>query len=288
MAKYAFRRKKGNIGEAFVQYILSDFCLVHKIDGSKDIGNDMICELIQGESPTNILFYVQVKYWDTKTPTISEELLEYWKGSLIPVYLFWVKSSEEDQLLPLMNINFRKEIKNLEYRRYTPEVHGNDEEKNKEFHPFSKKRFFRDLMVDYARCQYVKGFTPIIKKNDFIELDNDNFDKLYLKQNCLFIDDLIPDEYAKNILNNSWVNILCTAILLHKNDNRTDKPCQLIRIAKELFDMDINNGKNYPDFIEIFEKRIKEMCDITSATSSSTGSSTSTSSDTTTLLISNP
>lgn len=53
---YPKRKMKGNIGEALAQYVLSNFCLVHKIDGSSDVGNNLVCELIKDEHPTNLLF----------------------------------------------------------------------------------------------------------------------------------------------------------------------------------------------------------------------------------------
>ena len=49
------------MGEAFVESILSEYAIVHKIDGSKDVGLDMLCEWVKGESPTQILFAIQVK-----------------------------------------------------------------------------------------------------------------------------------------------------------------------------------------------------------------------------------
>ena len=155
---------KGNIGEALVQYLLSHFCLVHKIDGSSDVGNDFICELIKENYPTNLLFYVQVKFWKS-APTPSPTTIEYWKGSPIPVYLFWIKGDPPSSFLNGDLLNFRNSEKY--YKRMTPKLHRPEKHKNEKFKKFSEKEFKRDLIVDYARTQYQRGFLPVIEPRDF-------------------------------------------------------------------------------------------------------------------------
>ena len=51
----------GNKGEAYLEVFLSNFCLTHKIARSNDIGIDFFCEWFYGESPTSLLFAIQVK-----------------------------------------------------------------------------------------------------------------------------------------------------------------------------------------------------------------------------------
>src|SRR5687768_7189459 len=118
LPRYTDLKRKGNTGEALAQYIFSKFCLVHKIDGSNDIGNDFICELIKNQYPTNLLFYIQIKYTD-RAPRIRKETLEYWKGSPIPVYLFWIK----DNIPPGAFSNDALGKSYISYKRYTPILH---------------------------------------------------------------------------------------------------------------------------------------------------------------------
>lgn len=208
---YSERKRKGNIGEAFSQYVLSSFCLVHKIDGSNDLGNDFICELIKNSYPTNILFYVQVKFWENE-PHIRPETLEYWKGSPIPVFVFWVC---EPKLEKISDIKPNNIIPGLKYKRFTPIVHGNNQKKVKKFKEFILKEFIRDLFVDYTRCQYIKGQTPVIKKSDFTEIESR--DIFPFGEFCLFVEDVIQESiYKKNIINNSWSNFLSLAVIKFK------------------------------------------------------------------------
>ncbi len=92
--KYTDRKKKGNKGAAYLEYKLTDFVLMHKIDEAKDLGNDFICELVDGESPTRVLFFIQCKAHKDK-PNLEKDkkTIGYWKGFNIPVYVFWVKNN---------------------------------------------------------------------------------------------------------------------------------------------------------------------------------------------------
>ena len=220
LPQYSETKRKGNIGEAFVQCILSSFCLVHKIDSSQDLGNDFICEITKGKYPTNILFYVQVKYWD-REPKDSDikNKLEYWEGSPIPTYLFWIDAKNTIPFEVINNLAPDKKIDQLKYKRYTPIAHKNEEPKMINFQPFSKRVFLRDIMVDYARCLYKRGIATVIKKKDFTEIDKA---KVPLGDNCLFVDDVIPNEYKTEFVSNSWTNLLATAksLFVSKPDNR--------------------------------------------------------------------
>ncbi|MFH1744711.1 MAG: DUF4365 domain-containing protein [bacterium] len=258
---YVDRKRKGNIGEIFVQYVLSSFCLVHKIDGGQDLGNDFICELTKGEFPTNILFYAQVKYWKDKPQDVQiKKTIEYWKNSSIPVYLFWVKDNDK---LPELNANTLKpeiSVPLLQYKRYTPIVHKNKELKMKKFSPFIRRIFLRDLMVDYSRCLYKRGMTTVIEKNDFIELDKAN---VPLGDKCLFVGDVIPNEYKNEIIDNSWTNLLATASSLAVSSHKTslELASKNIQLAREMFNQSSKANIKYSGFkkiIDNLEKKIKD------------------------------
>jgi len=181
----------GNSGEAYLEFIMSKHCLMHKISGYKDIGLDYICEWLVGSSPTRILFGVQVKTsglenveieclgrnkglnglekykflhapsWDIGVNTIN-----YWSGFEIPLYLFFVfkNNSEFD----------------CYYQRLTPKLHKKDKTKaikqiqdyknddlykvnsGSDFRAIISRGekdggFARDLFFDSIRCAYYSG-----------------------------------------------------------------------------------------------------------------------------------
>ena len=255
LPKYTQSKMKGNIGEALVQYLLSSFCLVHKIDGSNDVGNDFICELIRDQYPTNLLFYVQVKY--TKNPpTIRKETMTYWKGSPIPVYVFWIRDTG---LSPSSNPPNSAFIHNLateaKYKRYTPILHGKHNNDDVSFRNFDKTSFLVDLMEDYQRSQYIKGFTPILKYRDFLTLE----DKLEmgLPRHELKVR-RIAQEYSKNILDNSWANLFSLAITLWSKDTKLsrEKAYKLIEVAISLITK--KDRKKYFEITREIEHTYKE------------------------------
>lgn len=217
LPRYTKNKMKGNIGEALVQYILSKFCLVHNIDGSNDVGNDFICELIKDEYPTNLLFYVQVKYTQTE-PRIKNETLEYWKGSPIPVYIFWIKDIDPGSAKK-MDLDLLKHLKEsyFVYKRMTPILHGKStNEEYKMYHPLD---FKRDLMIDYARTQYFLGYTPMIQPRAFFNIDEKI--QIGLDQYALYISDLIP-MYSREILQNGWANLVSLAVTLVGTNQQED------------------------------------------------------------------
>jgi hypothetical protein len=231
LPKYTKEKKKGNIGEALVQYLLSDFSLVHKIDGSNDVGNDFICELINDESPTNLLFYVQVKYTNRK-PSIKKETLEYWRTSPIPVYLFWLKDRVGGSLVNPEEFS-RAEIK---YKRYTPIVHKS-RHRNEDFKVFNRQTFLRDLIIDYARTQYRKGFAPVLKPRDYLTLDEKN--QIGFPQYKLLVHQVIP-EYKEEILKGGWSNLLALGIALEDSEIAEERAMALnfFRLAQALISKD--------------------------------------------------
>lgn len=252
MTQYSENKRKGNIGEAFVQGVLSSFCLVHRIDGNQDLGNDFICELTKGEYPTNILFYVQVKYWN-KEPKNSDikNQLEYWKASPIPVYLFWIDGKNQMPFEAINTLDSKQEINQLKYKRYTPITHGNLEPQIQDFKPFSKFTFLRDIMVDYARCLYKRGMSTVIKKEDFSEIEKH---KIPLGANCLFVCDVIPNEYKSEFIKNSWTNLIATAKSLYADNPYDEKYLKLAldhaELAKKMIDHANQEHKGFNQIIE--------------------------------------
>lgn len=232
LPKYTKQKMKGNIGEALVQYLLSHFCLVHKIDGSNDIGNDFICELIKENYPTNLLFYVQVKFCKT-APTPSPTTLEYWKDSPIPVYLFWIKGDPPTSFLNGDLLDFRNNRKF--YKRMTPKLHSPERNRKESFKEFDEQSFKRDLIIDYARTQYRKGFLPIIEPRDFLALSEKQ--ALGLPEYQLLIRDVIP-EYKDIILKRSWIQPFVTASLLSRHESSVESleiALELVKLAQKLF-----------------------------------------------------
>jgi len=225
LPKYTEAKKKGNVGEALVQFLLSNICLVHKIDGSNDVGNDFICELIRDDSPTNLLFYVQVKYTQD-LPRIRRTTLEYWKSSPIPVYVFWVRDN-----LTTLNVSFAEQLRFISYKRYTPMLHKKREE---EFKPFSKLSFLEDLINDYCRTQYKKGFAPIIKPGDFLTVDDKG--EVGFGEYKILIHEVIP-EYSREILQGGGANMLSLAIALFKKGKPEDlkSALEILNFAAKFF-----------------------------------------------------
>lgn len=182
MTYYLKAKQKGNKGEALVESVLSEYAIVHKIDGSKDVGIDMICQWVNGEKPTQLMFGVQVKTLNTKlelrrkisrlnlleeykgSVSIKQSTLDYWKGFDFPVFVF------------LVDLKTSK----IFYKRYTSILHGlikHTEEpfylvvQNNKFQAYVEgdKRtwgFCRDLFFDHLRCQCNKGILSGIDPND--------------------------------------------------------------------------------------------------------------------------
>jgi len=185
MVKYLKSKQIGNKGEAFFENLISEYAIAHKIDSSKDVGLDFLCEWVYGETPTQLLFGVQVK---TRTNqkielvrersnlnllreyksnfSIKQATLNYWKGFNFPVFLFLINKKGEDM--------------NCFYKRYTSILHGKQEENRESFYEVNDKNdflafvheknfcggFCRDLFFDHLRCQHSKGMLSGINPQD--------------------------------------------------------------------------------------------------------------------------
>lgn len=254
LPQYTRQKMKGNIGEAFVQYVLSKFALVHKIDGSNDIGNDFICELIRDQSPTNLLFYVQVKYMQRR-PQVSQTTLEYWKSSPIPVYLFWLKDHPHALTIHEQGQYFLESI-DKKYKRFTPLIHEEKEQNKVEFFTFDEYRFKRDLIVDYARTQYVKGYTPVIKPRDFLNLIEKN--NIGFGPYQLYIKDLVP-KYSNQIIGLGWANLFSIAVALESTNQQENlkKALRIMEDAESLIEG--KHKEDFPHLIEELQKRKQQL-----------------------------
>jgi hypothetical protein len=184
--------RTGNRGEAYLEFIMSKYCLMHKIAGYKDVGIDFLCEWLVGDSPTRILFGIQVKTSDrsgaglkhlgtnkgldglekfkfTTSPSweIKQNTINYWFGFEIPLYLFFVVKSDSSF--------------DCYYQRLTPILHKKDKEKaageiqnykNNDLYKANDDKgefraiidrggkdggFARDLFFDSVRCSYYTG-----------------------------------------------------------------------------------------------------------------------------------
>lgn len=209
MARYLKSAQIGNKGEAFFESLISEYAIPHKVVGSKDVGLDFLCEWVHGEKPTQLLFGAQVKTRTNKKLelvreesklnqlrefkggfSIKPDTLGYWKGFDFPIFLF------------LVNIKGKNMI--CFYRRYTPILHGKQEENGAPFYqvndgsefialtptPEGPGGFCRDLFIDHLRCQHNKGMLSGVDPED-LGLKN------YYKKNVLYKD--VFDNYEKQI-----------------------------------------------------------------------------------------
>lgn len=224
-------------GEGYFLSLLSKYAILHKVDGSNDIGIDYFCEWLNQESATstNALFAVQLKA--TKDGTVILKNLnqkdvdksnldlyeikikaksgnsrgnfdirikpttkEYWRGFEIPVYLFVVVLNDTKQ-------------NKLFYKRYTPLLHRTD--KDQKFHLVSNNNLFlafsnnlskkggfcRDLYVDYIRCHYKKG--ALFHRNP------KDFGLNQFQEKRFFFGDMATNEYKNETVDMlKWVNTI--------------------------------------------------------------------------------
>lgn len=216
----------GYKGEAFFESLLSNWAIVHKIEGHKDLGLDFLCEWVYDENPTRVLFGIQVKTtsWeqvsienegkdpehnnllrarifehDSKTHkySINNATLNYWSGFEFPIYLFVIIKNSDG--------NF-----NCYYKRYTPILHQATEkwqEKEREEYFFEANQsaiflafadpakrvrgFARDLFIDYMRCNYFRGSLTYKNPQDF------GLEQFSQNENTTFYD--LYEEYRDRI-----------------------------------------------------------------------------------------
>ncbi len=189
--------RTGNRGEAFLEFIMSKYCLMHKIVGYRDVGIDYICEWLNGDTPSRILFGIQVKTSERKDIKLEDkgrnkklndlkrfsikplhfkikpETINYWSKLEIPLYLFSVIKNSEDSFdcyyLRLTPILHKKNGNKLEEIKKGIFFKAN---RNSEFIDLVKKEsksggFVRDLFIDSIRCSYQNGNISYRDPKDF-------------------------------------------------------------------------------------------------------------------------
>lgn len=218
--KYTVQARTGIKGEAFFEALIADYSLPHHIVGPKDMGIDYICEWVYGDSPTGILYAVQVKTFSEETAkpqfvgvetklnllkkytianpnlVIDNRTLHYWKGLGMPVYLFAVvQSAATDE---------KDEHIDCYYERFTPVLTTDAQQKDLFFYKANegskflafarekerKQGFARDLFIDYMRWAYYKGSIAYLNPRT---LGLNQFDE----ENAIFVD--LFNEYKERV-----------------------------------------------------------------------------------------
>lgn len=79
--KFTKQAKSGIKGEAYFEFLTSDYCIPHHVTGQKDLGIDYFCEWVFEDKPTGVLFAVQVKTFAEENITIKyEHVAEEYNG----------------------------------------------------------------------------------------------------------------------------------------------------------------------------------------------------------------
>jgi hypothetical protein len=204
--QYTDNAKKGIQGEAFFEFIIAKYSIPHKIDRSKDLGIDFLCEWVNDNKPTGVVFSAQVKYYPSRLATkvgkeiklnlldkyklepsisVDSRTQEYWKLLGMPCYLFIViqKGNSID----------------LFYKRYTPIINGKGTEERSAFYKVNDELIFlafakgdiggfaRDLYIDQIRANYNKGLIAYLNPRrlglgQFPNVDKDVYFKDLFKE----------------------------------------------------------------------------------------------------------
>lgn len=220
LKKFTVQARTGIKGEAFFEALIVDYSLPHHIIGAKDLGIDYICEWVNEDKPTGILYAVQVKTFSNETAkpenigvaslnelekytivnpnlNIDNKTRHYWKGLGMPVYLFAVVRTEATAE--------KNEELNCYYKRFTPCLTSAAQHENLGFYKANhgskfiayknekdrKLGFARDLFIDYMRWVYYRGSITYLNPRT---LGLNQFDE----ENVVFID--IIREYEQKVL----------------------------------------------------------------------------------------
>jgi hypothetical protein len=175
LPKQTSARLKGNVAEAYIQYELSKFAIVHKIEQNGDFGIDFFCELTQEEHPY-LPFFVQCKGKERATDKpdfylvkgVKATTLNYWLRQRFPVYLFVVDLQRRDKGLRAASIawlSFTQEqqavMEELRHRQITRR--STLELRVPKANTLDDPRSFRDRVVaDYCVLCHREGYVPPI------------------------------------------------------------------------------------------------------------------------------
>jgi hypothetical protein len=185
--RYTQEARRGIKGEAYFESLVVGHAIPHRIARQNDLGIDFLCEWVCGDHPTGILFSAQIKsrtsesvvpkferkgqnrldtYTLSGAEKVDELTMNYWRGLGLPAFLFIVI---EDQSTGASRLT-------CYYKRYTPLLDGhaskNDRIGTKTFYRVNDGASFlayadpeteiggfaRDLIIDYARLSYSKGY----------------------------------------------------------------------------------------------------------------------------------
>lgn len=223
---FTIQAQTGIKGEAFFEMLVSNHCIPHQISGLKDIGIDYMCQWINGNTPTGLLFLVQVKCFNAKNGTIEsikkderynflekykitnsknleldDRTLTYLASFGLPTYLFVVVINDNKQndcyyqrLTPIL-LNGKPFKKSKGFSKVTDD--------NSDFLAFADKTtkeggFARDLYIDYVRCNYSKGNVALSIKPSTMGLQQFPFIEKADDYDVVYFSDLAR-EYEKNI-----------------------------------------------------------------------------------------
>lgn len=134
--KYTETSRRGIKGEAFIESLIVDHAIPHRIARQNDLGINFLCEWIYGDRPSGILFLTQVKsttsdvvepefvcqsplnglrtYTLKRAAKVDERTINYWKGLGLPAFLFIV----------IKNGSYGASRLECYHKRYTPLLDG--------------------------------------------------------------------------------------------------------------------------------------------------------------------
>lgn len=201
MAKHSYKQytanaRRGIRGEAFFESLIVEHAIPHQLARQNDLGVDFICEWVDTDTgcPTGILFAVQVKTTTKKQaaperinsqsplnwlPTFKlkgarkwydDNTIAYWKSLWLPAYLCVVVEEAGGpaqcyykRCTPLLDGHASNDDKEPTRLYYHAEKNGGG------FRAFADEAsrtggFARDLIVDYARLHYARGYVVPLDK----------------------------------------------------------------------------------------------------------------------------
>lgn len=209
--KYTEDARRGIKGESFFETLIVENAIPHRIARQNDLGIDFLCEWINGDCPSGILFLAQIKTTTIETvkpkqsgihkngltsytlsgaKKIDDRTLNYWKGLGLPAFLFLIIEDRSNGVSDLK----------CYCKRCTPLLDGHSSSDDrcgtKSFYLVNEKTTFlafsdlenetggfaRDLIIDYARLSYSKGHVvPLTPKQlGFWPFpDRENLDKMH-------------------------------------------------------------------------------------------------------------
>lgn len=227
--KYVENMRKGKLGECYVAYILSKYCVVRNIPSGTDVGIDLYCETILNDAPF-LHFWVQVKTHKKDTDgkeRIYKKHLEYWERQPVPVFVFSIilNESMEPEKIYIFNItkwSIEKKEENKERNlielesilSFTP----NDER--------NLKKFIKETVPEtYVLMKLKEG---LISPQP--ELKEKYVKEYYLKA--------IKEEYIDKILQTIRINAAFSLIGLCENESDKKECIEKLKKILEQFEDD--------------------------------------------------